>query len=103
MTVKWKPRGGRNQLYALWDDALGDLLAHLKLKRATLNELPPEKPTGRALTGETYALWVSAVDEFQAEGTALCDAVRPALSDGPSSHRAVEARGHQRYGRALLR
>ena len=79
MTVKWPPRSGRNRLFALWDDALNDMLAHLKLKRATLHELPPEKPTGSALTGETYALWVSATDQFQAEGTAIFDAVRPGL------------------------
>ena len=84
MRVKWQPRGGRNNLFALWDDAFGDALALLNVKRAALDELPPERPTGAALNGASYALWKSATDDFQTENTAIFDAVRPSLDlDGP--------------------
>ena len=56
MTVKWQPRGGRNNLFALWDDAFNDMLALLKVKRDSLGKLPPTKPAGYALNAESYAL-----------------------------------------------
>ena len=109
MKVKWQPRGGRNNLYALWDDAFGDALALLGVKRAALDELPPERPTGAALNGASYALWKSATDDFQTENTAIFDAVRPSLDlDGP--HCAMDLRRIQQWkregikdGRALVR
>ena len=109
MAVRWPPRSGRNRLFALWEDALNDMLAHLRLKRATMHEQPPEKPTGSALSGESYALWVSAVDQFQAEGTAIFDAVRPSLDlDGPHCEMDLNRiakwkRDGIKDGRALLR
>ena len=109
MTVKWPPRSGRNRLFALWEDALNDVLAHLKLKRDTMHELPPEKPNGSALSGESYALWVGAADQFQAEGTSIFDAVRPSLDlDGPHCEMDLNRiakwkRDGIKDGRALLR
>ena len=109
MKVKWQPRGGRNNLFALWDDAFGDALALLNVKRAALDELPPERPTGAALNGASYALWKNATDDFQAENTAIFDAVRPSLDlDGPHCamdlHRIKQwKRDGIKDGRALVR
>ena len=85
------------------------MLAHLKVKRSSLNELPPERPAGAALNGASYALWQSATDDFQAENTAIFDAVRPSLDlDGP--HCQMDLRRIQQWkrdgikdGRALVR
>ena len=109
MTVKWAPRGDRNNLFTLWDDTFNDMLALLKVKRASLGELPPEKPAGYALNAASYALWKSATDDFQTENAAIFDAVRPSLDlDGP--HCAMDLRRIQQWkrdgikdGRALVR
>ena len=36
MGVQWKPRDGRDARFAHWDDAFGDALALLKLKRGCI-------------------------------------------------------------------
>ena len=96
--VQWSPRVGRDQQYARWDDALGDALALLKLKRDCLHEQPPVKPVGTALSADSFNLWVAAVLQFQTEGTAIFDAVRPSLDlSGP--HENQDLRRIQQWKR----
>ena len=98
ISVHWNPRAGRDQQYALWDDALSDALALLKLKRGCLHEQPPVKPVGAALNADSYNLWVAAVTQFQAEGTQIFDAVRPSLDlSGP--HAGQDLRRIQQWKR----
>ena len=76
---EWKVREGRGRDHALWEDSLKDLLPKLQLKWEQIYEEPPALPTGSALNVERHALWKGAVAQYQDEGTALFEAVRPSL------------------------
>ena len=76
---EWKVREGRGRDHALWEDSLKDLLPKLQLKWGQIYEEPPALPIGSALTVERHALWKGAVAQYQDEGTALFEAVRPSL------------------------
>ena len=40
----WSPRGGRNDQFLLWDDALSDVSTEMKLGRNTIYEETPRQP-----------------------------------------------------------
>ena len=108
----WKVRDGRGKPHVLWDDArFGDVLAVMKLRRAPpFFEEPPVRGTvGASLFAGAYQLWKEATEQFQAESTALFDAVRPSIDmNGPHGDqdvRGIQAwkRGGIKDGRALIR
>ena len=105
----WAVRTGRCAAYALWEDALNDLLPTLSLKRDSLYEQPPERPNGSRLDVNSLSLWKGAVEQFQYEGTMLFNAVRPSIVlDGPWAMQdlrriAAWKRDGVKDGRALVR
>ena len=105
----WRIRTGRGPAFAHWDDALNDLLPHLGLRRQNIYEEPPSSPIGDTLSAESHNMWKQAVDQYQREGTALFDAVRPSLVlDGPYSMQDLRRvaswkRDGIKDGRSLLR
>ena len=106
---QWAVRMGRCTAYALWEDALNDLLPTLSFKRDSLYEHPPERPVGSRLDVNSLSLWKGAVEQFQREGTVLFDAVRPSIvPDGPWAMQdlrriAAWKRDGVKDGRALVR
>ena len=111
MQNSWDVRMGTASQHAVWKDELKDVLARLGLRFGDINEKPPEKPEGLALTRESYGLWLDAVEQYQIEGTALFDAVRPSLPlTGAYTQMDVRAISQMKSetsavkdGRALLR
>ena len=105
----WMVREGRGTAYALWEDALNDVMPLLGLRQENLQEKPPVRPIGDALTVESLRLWKEATDYFQGEGTALFEAVRPSLViDGPYAMQDLRRIGLMKRdgvkdGRALVR
>ena len=106
---QWTVREGRGTAFALWENALGDALPRLGLQHDNLQEQPPTRPTGDALSVESQGLWSEAVKYFQDEGTALFDVVRPSLViDGPYAMQdlrriSLMQRDGVKDGRALVR
>ena len=100
---------GTASQHAVWKDELKDVLARLGLRFDDINEEPPEKPEGLSLTRVSYQLWLDAVEQYQIEGTALFDAVRPSLPlTGAYTQMDVRAISQMKKeavkdGRALLR
>ena len=102
---------GTASQHAVWKDELKGVLARLGLHFGDINEEPPEKPEGWALTRVSYQLWLDAVEQYQIEGTALFDAVRPSLPlTGAYTQMDVRAISQMKSdtsavkdGRALLR
>ena len=109
MQTGWHVREGRNQEFVIWEDALNDMLPRIGLTRAAANEMPPERPAGDSLSAERMILWGQALVQYQDEGTALFDALRPSLLiDGPYANRDIRLiagwkRDGVKDGRALLR
>ena len=56
MQNSWDVRMGTASQHAVWKDELKDVLARLGLRFDDINEEPPEKPEGLALTRESYGL-----------------------------------------------
>ena len=54
-------------------------MASIGLDGRCITEEPPEEPDRLSLCAHSHKLWVNAVLQFQAEGTALFDIVRPSL------------------------
>ena len=106
---QWRVRDGRGDAFTLWDDALGDVLASLRVSRSDIRSLPPELPTGVSLSSELGIAYRHALDQYQTEGTLIFDAVRPSLIvDGPYSTQDIKRisrwkRDGVKDGRALLR
>ena len=93
MTFGWHVRRGRNDEFILWEDALNDALARIRLTRAVANEEPPEHP-GESASAKRKELWQLAVFQYQREGTALFDAIRQSLIlDGPYANRDIRLIG----------
>jgi len=75
MKHAWRVRDGRGPEYTLWRDELGDSLARIGLTLDDINEEPPAPPATQT-AGHT-TLWIAATLQYQREGTALFDLVRP--------------------------
>ena len=109
MMPTWKVREGRGNSFALWEDALDDLLPTLGLRRDQIAEAPPTQPIRSSLDVDSLSLWKAAVDQYQREGTLLFDAVRPSIDiEGPYAMqdlRRISAwkRDGIKDGRALVR
>ena len=114
MSNSWDVRSGRDYKHAVWNDELKDAMASIGLDESNINEEPPEEPDRSSVCPYSHNLWVNAVLQFQAEGTALFDIVRPSLlfcSDyaqmdmrAISEMKRVNAAGQMvKDGRALLR
>ena len=105
----WHVREGRNQEFVIWEDALNDMLPRIGLTRAAANEMPPERPAGDSLSADRMILWGQALVQYQDEGTALFDAIRPSIIiDGPYAGRDVRLisgwkKDGVKDGRSLLR
>ena len=105
----WSVRDGRNGAYTLWQDAFSDGIAELGLTYADVARGPPQRPMEPFVNQDTYGLWVNAMNQYQDEGTALFDMVRPSLDlSGP--HQEQDVRRIQAWkrdgikdGRALIR
>ena len=98
----WKPRSGRGATFVLWEDALHDVLPKLGLRRDSVYELPPAKPSGPTLCAESLVLYERAMEQYHNEGTDLFDAVRPSLDlDGPYAAQDIRLiqRWKDEYGR----
>ena len=108
MTFGWHVRRGRNDEFILWEDALNDALARIRLTRAVANEEPPEHP-GESASAKRKELWALAVLQYQREGTVLFDAIRQSiLLEGAYANRDVRLIGGWKKegvkdGRSLLR
>ena len=93
MTFGWHVRRGRNDEFILWEDALNDALARIRLTRAVANEEPPEHP-GESASAKRKELWALAVLQYQREGTVLFDAIRQSiLLEGAYANRDVRLIG----------
>ena len=106
---EWRVRDGRGTSFTKWNDALDDALATLGLTRDSVEELPPSMDSGVSVTAEARKLWSDAVAQYQDEGTALFDCVRPSLViDGPYEVQDITRiarwkKGTIKDGRSLLR
>ena len=100
----WKPRSasGRGATFVLWEDGLHDVLPKLALRRDSVYELPPARPSGHTLCAESLVLYERAMEQYHHKGTELFDAVRPSLDlDGPYAAQDIRLiqRWKDEYGR----
>ena len=79
MSNSWDVRSGQDYKLAVWKDELKDAMASIGLDESNINEEPPEEPDRSSVCAHSHNLWVNAVLQFQAEGTALFNIVRPSL------------------------
>ena len=79
MSTSWDMRSGKDFKYAVWKDELDDAMASIGLDVRCITDEPPEEPDRLSLCPHSHELWVNAVLQYQAEGTALYNIVRPSL------------------------